>query len=142
REVLLTLIRRTKQGIVPNGFDEYDGHALYNSADASLLLFEAVQKYLEYTGDYNFVREHLYGKMIRIIDNYIDGTNLDGNNIRFDEKTYLISSGTMDTQNTWMDAKVGGKPVTPRNGKAVEINAMWYNALRVMQDISKHYMKM
>ena len=52
REVLLTLIRRTKQGIVPNGFDEYDGHALYNSADASLLLFEAVQKYLEYTGDY------------------------------------------------------------------------------------------
>ena len=142
REVLLTLIRRTKQGIVPNGFDEYDGHALYNSADASLLLFEAVQRYLEYTGDYDFVKEHLYGKMIRIIDNYIDGTNLDGNNIRFDEKTYLISSGTMDTQNTWMDAKVGGKPVTPRNGKAVEINAMWYNALRVMQDISKHYMKM
>ena len=142
REVLLTLIRRTKQGIVPNGFDEYDGHALYNSADASLLLFEAVQKYLEYTGDYNFVREHLYGKMIRIIDNYIDGTNLDGNNIRFDEKTYLISSGTMNTQNTWMDAKVRGIPVTPRNGKAVEINAMWYNALRVMQDISKHYMKM
>ena len=142
REVLLTLIRRTKQGIVPNGFDEYDGHALYNSADASLLLFEAVQKYLEYTGDYDFVKEHLYGKMIKIIDYYINGTNLDGNNIRFDEKTYLISSGTMDTQNTWMDAKVNGKPVTPRNGKAVEINAMWYNALRIMQNLSKHYMKM
>ena len=142
REVLLTLIRRTKQGIVPNGFDEYDGHALYNSADASLLLFEAVQKYLEYTGDYDFVKEHLYGKMIKIIDYYINGTNLDGNNIRFDEKIYLISSGTMDTQNTWMDAKVNGKPVTPRNGKAVEINAMWYNALRIMQNLSKHYMKM
>ncbi len=142
REVLLTLIRRTKQGIVPNGFDEYDGHALYNSADASLLLFEAVQKYLEYTGDYDFVKEHLYGKMIKIIDYYINGTNLDGNNIRFDEKIYLISSGTMDTQNTWMDAKVSGKPVTPRNGKAVEINAMWYNALRIMQNLSKHYMKM
>lgn len=142
REVLLTLIRRTKQGIVPNGFDEYDGHALYNSADASLLLFEAVQKYLEYTGDYDFVKEHLYGKMIKIIDYYINGTNLDGNNIRFDEKIYLISSGTMDTQNTWMDAKVSGKPVTPRNGKAVEINAMWYNALRIIQNLSKHYMKM
>ena len=142
REVLLTLIRRTKQGIVPNGFDEYDGHALYNSADASLLLFEAIQKYLEYTGDYDFVKEHLYGKMIKIIDYYINGTNLDGNNIRFDEKIYLISSGTMDTQNTWMDAKVSGKPVTPRNGKAVEINAMWYNALRIMQNLSKHYMKM
>ena len=115
---------------------------MYNSADASLLFFEAVQKYIEYTGDYEFVKEHLYGKMIKIIDSYINGTNLDENNIRFDQKTFLISSGTMNTQNTWMDAKVKGKPVTPRNGKAVEINAMWYNALRILQDLSKHYMKM
>ena len=142
KEVLLTFARRIKQGIVPNGFDEYDGHALYNSADASLLFFEAVQKYIEYTGDYEFVKEHLYGKMIKIIDSYINGTDLDENNIRFDQKTFLISSGTMNTQNTWMDAKVKGKPVTPRNGKAVEINAMWYNALRIIQDLSKHYMKM
>lgn len=142
REVLLTLVNNIKQGIVPNGFNEYDGHALYNSADASLLLFEAIQKYLDYTKDYDFIKEHLYGKMIKIIDNYIDGTNIDGNNIRFDERTYLISSGTLDTQNTWMDAKVNGVPVTPRNGKAVEINAMWYNALRIMQNLSKHYMKM
>ena len=141
-EVLLTFAKNVKQGIVPNGFDEYDGHALYNSADASLLLFEQVEKYLEYTGNYDFVKENLYGTMIKIIDNYINGTNLDSNNIRFDDKTYLISSGTMDTQNTWMDAKVGGKPVTPRDGKAVEINAMWYNALRIMQNLSKHYMKM
>ena len=141
-EVLLTLAKAVKQGLVPNGFDEYDGHALYNSVDSSLLLFEAVYKYIKYTGNYNFVKENLYSLMIKILDNYIDGINLDNNNIRFDEKTFLISSGTMDTQNTWMDAKVGGIPVTPRNGKAVEINAMWYNALRIMQDLSKHFMKM
>ena len=141
-EVLLTFAKRTKQGVVPNGFDEYDGHALYNSVDASLLLFEAVQKYLQYTGNYDFVKEHLYGTMIKIIDNYLNGTNLDGNNIRFDERTYLISAGTMDTQNTWMDARANGIPVTPRNGKAVEINAMWYNALRIMQNLSKHFLKM
>lgn len=141
-EILLTFAKAVKQGIVPNGFDEYDGHALYNSVDASLLLFEEVYKYLKYTGNYDFVKENLYGTMIKIIDNYINGINLSDNNIRFDDKTFLISSGTMDTQNTWMDAKVKGIPVTPRNGKAVEINAMWYNALRIMQDLSKHYMKM
>lgn len=141
REVLLTYANNVKQGIVPNGFDEYDGHALYNSADASLLFFEQVQKYLDYTNDYEFVKEKLYKIMIKIIDNYLDDTNIDGNNIRFDDRTYLISSGTMDTQNTWMDAKVNGIPVTPRNGKAVEINALWYNALRIMQDLSKKFMK-
>ena len=141
KEVLLTFAKYVKQGIVPNGFDEYDGHALYNSADASLLFFEQVQKYIEYTGDYNFVKENLYKIMTKIIDNYIDGTNIDGNNIRFDERTYLISSGTNETQNTWMDAKVDGVPVTPRNGKVVEINAMWYNALRIMQNLAKRYMK-
>lgn len=141
REVLLTFANNVKQGIVPNGFDEYDGHALYNSADASLLFFEQVQKYLNYTNDYEFVKDKLYKTMIKIIDNYLDDTNIDGNNIRFDDKTYLISSGTLDTQNTWMDAKVNGIPVTPRNGKAVEINAMWYNALRIMQHLSKKYMK-
>lgn len=142
REVLLTFANNVKQGIVPNGFDEYDGHALYNSADASLLLFEQVYKYIQYTGDYQFVKEKLYNIMIKIIDNYIDGTNIADNNIRFDERTYLISAGTMQTQNTWMDAKVNGKPVTPRNGKAVEINAMWYNALRIMQELSRKFMKL
>ena len=140
-EILLTYVNRVKQGLVPNGFDEYDGHSLYNSADASLLLFEAVEKYLQYTGNYDFIKESVYNTLIKIINNYIDGINLEDNNIRFDEKTYLISSGSINTQNTWMDAKVNGKPVTPRNGYAVEINALWYNALRVMQNLAKHYMK-
>ena len=140
-EVMLTFTKSVKQGIVPNGFDEYDNHPLYNSADASLLLFEVVQKYLDYTGNYDWVKENLYGTLTKIIDSYINGTNIDGNNIRFDDEMFLISAGTMDTQNTWMDAKVNGKPVTPRNGKAVELNAMWYNALKTMQNLANHYIK-
>ena len=140
-EVMLTFAKSVKQGIVPNGFDEYDNHPLYNSADASLLLFEVVQKYLDYTGNYDWVKQNLYGTLTKIIDSYINGTNIDGNNIRFDDKMFLISAGTMDTQNTWMDAKVNGKPVTPRNGKAVELNAMWYNALKTMQNLANHYIK-
>ena len=140
-EVMLTFAKSVKQGIVPNGFDEYDNHPLYNSADASLLLFEVVQKYLDYTGNYDWVKENLYGTLTKIIDSYINGTNIDGNNIRFDDKMFLISAGTMDTQNTWMDAKVNGKPVTTRNGKAVELNAMWYNALKTMQNLANHYIK-
>ena len=140
-EVMLTFAKSVKQGIVPNGFDEYDNHPLYNSADASLLLFEVVQKYLDYTGNYDWVKENLYGTLTKIIDSYINGTNIDGNNIRFDDKMFLISAGTMDTQNTWMDAKVNGKPVTPRNGKAIELNAMWYNALKTMQNLANHYIK-
>ena len=140
-EVMLTFAKSVKQGIVPNGFDEYDNHPLYNSADASLLLFEVIQKYLDYTENYDWVKENLYGTLTKIIDSYINGTNIDGNNIRFDDRMFLISAGTMDTQNTWMDAKVNGKPVTPRNGKAVELNAMWYNALKTMQNLANHYIK-
>ena len=135
-EVLLTSMQKVKQGLVPNGFSEYGGKALYNSADASLLLFEAVNKYLEYTGNYDFVKNNLYAQMKSIINYYIDGITLDGNNIYLDEKDYLIVSGTDKTQNTWMDAKVNNIPVTPRNGKAVEINALWYNALRIMQKLN------
>ncbi len=137
-EVLLTYANKIKKGIVPNGFSEYDGKPLYNSVDASLLLFEAVNKYLEYTKNYDFVRDNLYEKLKNIIDSYIDGTNLDGNNIYLDEKDFLLSSGTEKTQNTWMDAKVNNIAITPRNGKAVEINAMWYNSLRIMQSICQN----
>ena len=100
------------------------------------MLFEAVNKYLEYTGNYDFVKNNLYAQMKSIINYYIDGITLDGNNIYLDEKDYLIVSGTDKTQNTWMDAKVNNIPVTPRNGKAVEINALWYNALRIMQKLN------
>ena len=135
REVLLTMVRDVKYGLVPNGYSGFDSRPLYNSVDASLLLFEEIQKYIEYTKDYKFVKDNLYKKMEDIIDNYVVGNNFDNNNIYLD-KDGLISAGTEDTQNTWMDAKYDGKAVTPRNGKAVEINAMWYNANMIMASLT------
>lgn len=141
KEVLLTFALKEKEGLLPNGFSEYDGKPLYNSVDASLLFIDAVQKYLNYTNDYEFVKDKLYNTMKKIINKYIDGISLDNNNIYLDDKDYLLICGSDNTQNTWMDAKVNGKAVTPRNGKAVEINAMWYNALKIMQDISSKLKK-
>lgn len=138
KEVLLTCIRDIKYGLVPNGYSGYDGRPLYNSVDSSLLLFEQVKKYLNYTQDYEFFKNNLYEVLIKIIDSYASGINLDNNNIYLDEDG-LISSGTPDTQNTWMDAKIGSVAITPRNGKAIEINALWYNALKIMEEFTKLY---
>ena len=136
REILLTMTRDIKYGLVPNGYSGYDNRPLYNSVDASLLLFEQIQKYLDYTDDMEFIEEELYEKLENIIDNYCIGIDVDDNNIYLDTDG-LIVSGTQDTQNTWMDAKYDGKAVTPRNGKAVEINALWYNANMIMNKLAK-----
>ena len=139
KEVLKTMMRDIKYGLVPNGYSGFDNRPLYNSVDASLLLFEQIQKYLEYTGDDEFVEEIL-DKLETIIENYIKGIDVDNNNIYLDTD-HLIVSGTENTQNTWMDAKVDGVAVTPRNGKAVEINSMWYNSLKIMENLCKKYGK-
>ena len=136
REVLLTMVRDIKYGLVPNGYSGFDNRPLYNSADASLLLFEQIQKYINYTGDYEFVKENLYSKLEKVIDSYIKGIDVDNNNIYLDSD-YLIVSGTENTQNTWMDAKTNGIAATPRNGKAVEINSLWYNSLIIMAELTE-----
>ncbi len=135
KKVLQHCIRDIKYGLIPNTYSEDDYRPLYNSADASLLFFEQVKKYLEYTENYEFIMQEIYPKMENIIENYSKGIDLDNNNIYMDYDG-LISSGTEMTQNTWMDAKYAGIAVTPRNGKAVEINAMWYNALKIMQELA------
>ena len=135
REIILTMVRDIKYGLVPNGYSGYDNRPLYNSVDASLLLFEQVQKYIEYTGDMKFIKEKIYTHLEDIIQNYVTGIDVDDNNIYLDVDG-LIVSGTEDTQNTWMDAKYGGVAVTPRNGKAVEINSLWYNANMIMADLT------
>ena len=135
RKVLETCVRDMKFGLIPNGYSEGDDRPLYNSVDASLLLFEQVKKYLQYTKDYKFVKEEMYAKLESIIINYKEGIDFDDNNIYMDTDG-LIVSGTENTQNTWMDAKYAGIAVTPRNGKAVEINALWYNALKIMAELS------
>ncbi len=134
KEVILTLVRDIKFGHVPNGYSGFDLRPLYNSSDASLLLFEAVYKYLKYTNDIAFVKG-IYSRLKSVIKAYVEGIDIDNNNIYLDDDN-LIVAGTPQTQNTWMDAKYGDYVFTPRNGKAVEINALWYNALKIMQDLS------
>ena len=136
KDILLTMTRDIKYGLVPNGYSGYDNRPLYNSVDASLLLFEQVQKYLNYTSDYKFIRENIYSKLEEVIKSYCNGIDVDENNIYLDGDG-LIVSGTAETQNTWMDAKYDEKAITPRNGKAVEINSMWYNANMIMYALSK-----
>ena len=136
KEVLLTMVRDIKYGLVPNGYSGFDNRPLYNSVDASLLLFEQIQKYINYTGDYEFVEKNIYDKLEKIIENYIKGIDIDNNNIYLDSD-FLISSGTENTQNTWMDVKTNGIAATPRNGKAVEINSLWYNSLMIMIDLTE-----
>ena len=138
KQVLRTCVRDIKYGLIPNGYAEEDSKPLYNSVDASLLLFEQVEKYIKYTNDDKFIKQEIYPKLENIIENYSKGIDLDDNNIYLDTDG-LIVSGTEHTQNTWMDAKYAGIAVTPRNGKAVEINAMWYNALKIMQKLAVKY---
>ena len=135
KEVLLTCIRDIKYGLVPNGYSGYDSRPLYNSVDASLLLFEEVKKFLAYTNEYEWVRNNIYPSLVKIMNAYQTRIDIDGNNIYMDED-FLISSGTEHIQNTWMDVKIGDFVVTPRNGKAVEVNSMWYNALKIMEELT------
>lgn len=135
KEIMKTFTRNMKFGLLPNGYSGFDGRPLYNSVDSSLLLFEQINKYLEYTKDYEFIKKEMYEVLEKIIENYKRGINIDDNNIFLDEDN-LISSGTESTQNTWMDAKYGAIAITPRNGKAVEVNSLWYNALKTMQKLS------
>ena len=134
KEIILTFTNNIRFGLVPNGFADDNNRPLYNSADASLLLFEQINKYLRYTSDIEFIKS-IYSKLKNIIDYYKRGIDFDENNIHLDGDG-LISSGTINTQNTWMDVKYDGYAITPRNGKVVEINALWYNALITMEELS------
>lgn len=138
REILLTFVRDIKFGLVPNGYSGFDNRPLYNSVDASLLLFEQVEKYLKYTKDYKFIQDNIYNKLKDVIDAYSNGIDVDDNNIYLDEDN-LIASGTEKTQNTWMDAKYLDMPATPRNGKVVEVNALWYNALKILEELANKF---
>lgn len=130
-QILYTFSRYIKYGLVPNMFPDEGQEPGYNSVDAALWYFEAINKYLSCTGNSAFIKDNLYDSMKQIIRHFIDGTLF---NIKMDADG-LINAGNEATQLTWMDAKVGAWVVTPRHGKAVEINALWYNALRVMEKL-------
>ena len=133
QEILMTFVRYCDKGVIPNRFSDKAGDIpLYNTVDATLWFFNAVLQYLKYTGDYRFVQEKLWTTMKEIIEYHIQGTIF---GIHMDDDG-LISHGP---QLTWMDATTPDRFVTPRDGKAVEIQALWYNALKTMQLLAKRF---
>src|SRR5947209_13467663 len=127
--ILRTFATHIRDGLIPNMFPEGEKEGLYHTADATLWFFHALQRYVEYTGD-RLTLTLLYPVLKRIIAAHIAGTRF---GIGVDERDGLLRQGAEGYQLTWMDAKVDGWVVTPRRGKAVEINALWYNALRLLE---------
>lgn len=135
REILITFARQSYKGLIPNSFRIGAKDPIYNTVDASLWFVNAAYKYLVYTGDYGFVREEVYPTLKEIIHWYMHGTDF---NIVMDGDG-LLNAGTPDVQLTWMDAKVDDWVITPRHGKPVEINALWYNAVSILEALSIIY---
>lgn len=129
RWILRTFSQYLKDGLIPNLFPEGSREGLYNTADATLWFFHALDRYVEITGDRNTLRRIL-PKLKDSVNHHIRGTKF---GIRVDPGDGLLSQGQEGYAATWMDAKVGDWVVTPRRGKAVEINALWYNALRLLE---------
>ena len=132
KSILRTFLAYEKDGLVPNLFPEGDQAPMYNTVDAALLLIDSVWKYVQATGDWAFAWE-AWDPMARIISFYRKGTH---HGIGMDEDG-LIRAGQGLDQVTWMDVCVQGILPTPRHGKPVEINAYWYNALMIMDQIAQ-----
>ena len=135
RSILLEFAKHVSQGMLPNRFPDEGETPEYNTVDATLWYFEAIRAYAEATGDYDLVRDELYGKLVEIIDWHVRGTRY---GIHVDTDGLLYAGGE-GHQLTWMDAKIGDWVVTPRRGKPVEIQALWYNALRIMADLAARF---
>ncbi|HSQ04385.1 MAG TPA: amylo-alpha-1,6-glucosidase, partial [Burkholderiales bacterium] len=127
--ILRTFARYVRDGLIPNLFPEGRKEGLYHTADATLWFFHALACYLDITRDRETLRIIL-PKLLEIIMRHVEGTRF---GIGVDARDGLLRQGAPGYQLTWMDAKVGDWVVTPRRGKAVEINALWYNALRLME---------
>lgn len=130
--ILQTFARFVSEGMLPNRFPDAGETPEYNTVDATLWYFVAVDEYLRRTND-SALRRELYPILKSIVDWHRVGTRF---GIRVDPKDGLLRSGVAGTQLTWMDAKIGDWVVTPRTGKAVEVNALWFNALRIMTDLA------
>ena len=132
REILATFAAYARDGLIPNMFCNAGEEPIYNTVDAPLWFFYAVQKLLQYTADYGFIQRRLYPAMQEIVAHYRRGTRF---RIRM-AGDGLVEAGEPGLQLTWMDAKAGDWVVTPRTGKPVEVNALWYNALMFMSELS------
>jgi predicted glycogen debranching enzyme len=127
--ILRTFAHYIRDGLIPNMFPEGEADGLYHTADATLWFFHALDRYLEISGDRTTL-PLLLPKLIEIAERHLHGTRF---GIQVDAADGLLRQGAEGYQLTWMDAKVDGWVVTPRRGKAVEINALWYNALRLLE---------
>ena len=137
-EILLTFARYIRHGIVPNMFPDDNMPPLYNTVDASLWYFYAVYQYLHYNPAAEaeaFVKEQIFPHLKEIISAYEKGTDFS----IYMEDDGLIHAGSGLDQITWMDVRVGDWVATPRHGKPVEINALWYNALRIMDSLCEKF---
>lgn len=128
--ILRTFAHYIRDGLIPNLFPEGQKEGLYHTADATLWFFHALSRYLHYTND-RFTLNLLLDKLVEIIDIQTRGTRF---GICADSSDGLLMQGQQGLQLTWMDAKVEDWVVTPRRGKAVEINALWYNALKLLEN--------
>jgi len=126
--ILKGFSRYIDQGMIPNRFPDFEQQPEYNTIDASLWFFIAVYKYWLHTQDRQFIQHEMLPALLSIIEHHDAGTRY---NIRVEDDG-LLSGGEDGVQLTWMDAKVDDWVVTPRKGKCVEINALWYNALEIM----------
>lgn len=137
-EILLTFARYIRHGIVPNMFPDDNMPPLYNTVDASLWYFYAVYQYLNYNPAAEaetFVKEQIFSHLKEIVSAYEKGTDFS----IYMEDDGLIHAGSGLDQITWMDVRVGDWVATPRHGKPVEINALWYNALRIMESLCEKF---
>jgi predicted glycogen debranching enzyme len=131
RNILSGFANSIDQGMLPNTFPDAATAPEYNTVDATLWFFEAARAYMAATGDRQFVTSELLPKFVDVIDWHVRGTRY---GIKVDSDG-LLHCGEAGVQLTWMDAKIGDWVVTPRQGKPVEIQALWYNALRILEDL-------
>ena len=131
--ILNTFAGYIENGLIPNTFPEAQKKGRYNTADATLWFFHAIDRYLSYTNDKTLLQA-LMPKLKDIVEHHLKGTRF---GIKVEDKDGLLTQGEAGYQLTWMDAKAEDWIVTPRRGKAVEINALWYNALKLLQEWSE-----
>ncbi|MGI8481357.1 MAG: amylo-alpha-1,6-glucosidase, partial [Chthoniobacterales bacterium] len=126
--ILRTFAHYVRDGLIPNMFPDGKNEGLYHTADATLWFFHALGRYLDQTHD-EITRDLLLPTLVQIAEAHLHGTKF---NIHVDPADGLLAQGAEGYQLTWMDAKMGDWIVTPRRGKAVELNALWYNALKLL----------
>ncbi|MGZ3625400.1 MAG: amylo-alpha-1,6-glucosidase [Ktedonobacteraceae bacterium] len=135
RDLLKAFASYTHGGLIPNRFPDSGEAPEYNTIDGTLWMFHAIDRYVTATGDWSLLDE-LFLTLSGIIDRHVEGTIY---NIGVDPDDGLLRGGTTGVQLTWMDAKVGDWVVTPRHGKPIEVNALWYFALTCMESWAEHY---